>query len=503
VEAWTDRTDLGDGAAASLLATSASMWFLFDDLGFSHGMQFDQFRMADRDPGQGTIFARPTNASMYSRMAKLLTWHGFLPAGKVTGRGLPMFSLDVTLMAAEYTPREFPVPQVNVSFSQPGVYFIGIYGAWSGQYGFNFPAPENGVRTYNSFPLDIAESTEFQPMAIVVPWENGTRAALPANFSGPVHVTKPIPGDWRMALRVSKMTVFNGGAAYIRMIKGVAGGAVISEGPHWRPPQVIELEWPIGLHVVRFGSVQTGLNSTDVSHEHGGGQVSPGYRRIRLNKPASADWMYLNVALSLTVEVEPGLEGKHFPDAKIRAYTGLANQQRADNWQKLEITVEPLVPVRALPKRLHTAFCWSGPDQFVNDATKGLDSITTWRRLGFNTIPGVGAGGATPLNHWQEVLSPANRSGPEWDNISYGVETSPFLSEGFSYAPLGLGSFTSLKMPLSAPDDPKVFNFSRHGLTKAAEQAERTKWRNALEFYQDTKFMDLSYDGVTPFPLVL
>jgi hypothetical protein len=48
-----------------------------------------------------------------------------------------------------------------------------------------------------------------------------------------------------------------------------------------------------------------------------------------------------------------------------------------------------------------------------------------------------------------------------------------------------------------------VFNFSRHGLTKAAEQAERTKWRNALEFYQDTKFMDLSYDGVTPFPLVL
>jgi hypothetical protein len=147
VEAWTDRNDLSDGTAAKLLASSASMSFQFDDKGFSHGLQFDQFKMADQDPGQGTIFARPTDPSLY-KMAKLITWHGFLPvAGKFTGRGLPMFSLDVTLMASEYTTREFPTPQVNVSFSQPGVYYIGIYGAWSGQYGFNFPAPENGVRT--------------------------------------------------------------------------------------------------------------------------------------------------------------------------------------------------------------------------------------------------------------------------------------------------------------------------------------------------------------------
>jgi hypothetical protein len=126
-----------------------------------------------------------------------------------------MFSLDVTLLASEYTTREFKRPQVNVSYSQPGVHFIGIYGAWSGQYGFNYPAPENGVRTYNSFPLDSEQHTEFQPIAIVTPWENGTHPALPANFSGPVHVTKPIPGDWRMALHVKKLTVFNGGSVYL------------------------------------------------------------------------------------------------------------------------------------------------------------------------------------------------------------------------------------------------------------------------------------------------
>jgi hypothetical protein len=289
-----------------------------------------------------------------------------------------------------------------------------------------------------------------------------------------VHITKPIPGDWRMALHVSSMTVFHGGTAYVRMIKGVAGGAVLPEGAHWRPPQVIELEWPIGLRLVRFGSVQTGLNSTDVSHATGGGHVPPGYRRIRLNKPASADWMYLNVALAISVEVEPGLEGKHFPLAKIRAYTGVANQQRADNWQKLAISVAPLIPVGALPKRLHTAFCWSGPDQFVTDATTGLDSVTTWRQLGFNTIPGVGAGGATPPTNWGELLSPANRSGPEWQGLHYGVETSPFLSEGFSYVDGGpRGCFSSLKMPLSAADDPKIFNFSRQCCMLAASVAGR------------------------------
>ena len=135
VDAWSDRNDLGDSGSAKLLASSPSMTFAFDDRGFSQGLQFDRFVMLDRDPGQGTIVAHPTNASLYS-MAKLIMWHGFLPAaGKATGRGLPMFTLDVTLLASEYTTREFRRPQVNVSYSQPGVHFIGIYGAWSGQYG--------------------------------------------------------------------------------------------------------------------------------------------------------------------------------------------------------------------------------------------------------------------------------------------------------------------------------------------------------------------------------
>ena len=40
--------------------------------------------------------------------------------------------------------------------------------------------------------------------------ENGTVPALAPNFAGPVHMAPPIPGDWRLALRVNKISVFHG-----------------------------------------------------------------------------------------------------------------------------------------------------------------------------------------------------------------------------------------------------------------------------------------------------
>ena len=92
-------------------------------------------------------------------------------------------------------------------------------------------------------------------------------------------------------------------------------------------------------------------------------------------------WSYLNIAIELRIEVDAYLEGKIFPLSRIRAYSGAANQLRADNWQPLAITVMALVPVPDLPKRLHTAFCWSDAYQFVDDTAKGLSSITTWKAL--------------------------------------------------------------------------------------------------------------------------
>jgi hypothetical protein len=126
---------------------------------------------------------------------------------------------------------------------------------------------------------------------------------------------------------------------------------------------------------------------TDVSLEAGGGPVPAGYQRLRLNKPTTYEWSYLNIAIELRVEVlDKSLEGRSFPLSRIRAYSGVAGQVRSDNWQTLAISVEALSPVPALPERLHTAFCWAQPDQFVNDAARGLLSVGTWKALGFNTV---------------------------------------------------------------------------------------------------------------------
>ena len=39
------------------------------------------------------------------------------------------------------------------------------------------------------------------------------------------------------------------------------------------------------------------------------------------------------------------------------------------------------------------------------------------------------------------------------------------------------------------------YNFSGSGLSPARVAAERQQWANALEFYQQTKVIDISYNG--------
>lgn len=492
VDAWTDRNDLGDGTAARKLASSAPMVFAFDDHGFSRGLAFEQFEAVDVAPGWVRITAQPTNATL-ARQAKLVTWTGFGPP-LVSAPGLPAFTLDEPLMGDQYTTRSQPNgTSALFSVSQPGVHFVGIYGAWNGRYGFDYPHPENGVRTYHSFPVvdDKKGGKAFQPLAIVVPWENGTLPTLPANFAGPVHTAKPIPGDWRLALRVTKLTIFDGGTTALRCIHGpypANGGKFAFE--------VAELDAPKGLKIIWSGLAGP-HNLTDVSAQPGGGSVPAGYVRWRFNKPADSEWTYLNEAIELSFVVDKELEGRTFPQVRIRGYTGGKNQQRSDNWQALAITVEALVPVPVLPKRLHTSYCWSGSHQFVDDATHS--SVATWKALGFNTVPTDGASYSTQgsAGGTGGLLPPANRTGKDWADMRYGIMGSPFGTDGFSAPPFGLGCFKALKSPPAAARSAGTdgFNFTAVGLTAAKEAVERSKWAAALDFFALTGEMDLAYDG--------
>ena len=504
VEAWTDRNDLGDGANAALLATSDSMTYSFDDLGFSTSLGFDQFRATDLQPGLVTVAARPTNLTAFG-MAKLVSWFGFevaaatgVSAADNTIGKLPAFTLSVDTLGAQYPTRLMPSPAVNVSYSSPGAYFLGIYGAWNGWYGFSDAKPQNGVRTQNSFPLDKSTGKQFQPFAVVVPFENGTVPALPAGFDGPLHITPPIPGDFRLAVQVTGITVFDGGFVAIPLEHGPANTNGWMESPTF-----VEVELPDGVTLApQTTGFQGEYNVSDVTADPGGGPVAQGYRRLRLIKPAHQEWAFENAAVILkTMVTNKSLEGRSFPRARIRAYFD-GNQARADNWQPMALTIKPLKPLATMPKRLHTSFCWSDPFPFIDEPNAGYSSVNTWRKLGYNVVPQNGVSYDTAP--FTSLLAPENRTGPDWHQMSFGIMASPFYQSGYSAPPYGMGTFASLTKPVGEADNtgPTGFNFTRASLangnvplTPTEEIAERTKWRNALKFYNETKVLDVSYNG--------
>ena len=45
---------------------------------------------------------------------------------------MPSFELDTVALGDQYSTRLFPTPTANLSFSGPGVHYVGIYGAWNG-----------------------------------------------------------------------------------------------------------------------------------------------------------------------------------------------------------------------------------------------------------------------------------------------------------------------------------------------------------------------------------
>ena len=96
------------------------------------------FTAIETQIGSVMISAVPEDPAWFAN-AKLVTWYGYLPvaaSGPPHGAPhLPGFSLDTAILGEQYFTREFPKPSVNVSFSQPGIHYCGIYGAWNGPYG--------------------------------------------------------------------------------------------------------------------------------------------------------------------------------------------------------------------------------------------------------------------------------------------------------------------------------------------------------------------------------
>ena len=166
IQAWSDRNDLGDPkTTASLLASSHPLTYIFDDEGFASGLRFRNFTAREHAPGHVTISCLPNNATLYD-MTETIPWFGFRVLAQPPS-GPPTFRIDEDLLDAVYSTRLVSPPRVSLSLSLPGVYYVGMYGAFNGdEDGADIPAL--GVRTESQFPTgpDTGFGT-FQPFAIV------------------------------------------------------------------------------------------------------------------------------------------------------------------------------------------------------------------------------------------------------------------------------------------------------------------------------------------------
>eukprot|EP01052_Picozoa_sp_SAG31_P048606 SAG31_NODE_10242_length_1165_cov_1.389306_1_plen_292_part_10 len=241
-------------------------------------------------------------------------------------------------------------------------------------------------------------------------------------------------------------------------------------------------------------------NVTDVSSVTGGGAVAYGYVRVRLEKRSDWQWGVYNKP-KLQFKIPQHMVGKYFSLARIRVYSTSAGQQRADNWQTLAIQVEELKPVPRLPKRLHTSYCWSNFGMIQPKVWKALCVTALLFRFvvfhlpicplscsGFNTLPNSNA-----------TMAHAH-------GMRAGFHISPFLTTATVPACNGPecaapSSLTALKLKPAAADQTEGslvtswgrFNMSARGLNATEVQTEQIKWRAALDFYNRTGVMDLSY----------
>ena len=237
LEAYNVRGGLSDNETAKLLGQSAELEFQFDDQGFARSLSLVNFSVAEHRPGLVMISATANNATAWkqvtpspslplspslphslphspwdgSQQAQSVAWSGYVP-NPPGASGPPSFAMD-SLQSTQVFSARLQLA-LNLSYSLPGLYFVGVYGVFNGDYsGGAGEHPAIGTKTENQFPLDSAGV--FQPVAIVIPFENGTRPALPPRFSGIVHLCRPLPGDTRLALRTSQITVFSGGSVYL------------------------------------------------------------------------------------------------------------------------------------------------------------------------------------------------------------------------------------------------------------------------------------------------
>jgi hypothetical protein len=463
-EAWTERRLLENDTAGKKLGESNALQVHFDYTLIT--ARFDKFTVTPTGPGEGDIEFFP--AAVDKAAIEAATLHGeyyfvrvwpcdaaspcpptaLSQRVKRGGKPMPQFSAS----SFDGQQSQFAGPRFRIAWTQPGTYFFGLNGAWSGSTMHNVvQSPVDGIHTASMPQVEGA----FQPIAIVVPFENGSSYPLPPGFAGQIFKLPPIVGNRRIALSKRNITLFHGAHWTIPTMIPISNSASqCGQGCVAAAPAAVDLELPRGVTVDNSsGSVKEVLPPPK-------GLRASTHHRVRLHGD------------DVGVLVDPAVVGKTL-EVGFRALDAphLKLGTDIESWLRVPAFMAPR-PAFKLPREMSVG-CSYGLDlaSWPTDVASGLSGLDTYRRLGLNT-----AGGAS----WSNV---ANRS--DWANkgLKYGPEAGcPYSIPAMTVADAKKANMTALCPGLSAA---KV----------AAEQAALIAAAEYAVSVAPSNFHDIGYDG--------
>ena len=467
-EAWSDRRVPGDSGAGKKLGSSAPITVHYDYT-FTEG-RYTNFSVTASGPGEGDICFFPS-AEDASELHKALR-HGELFFRRVwwTGNrttdggktelnqtaGVPTFNPD----AFDGQQYQYAAPRFRVAWTQPGTYYLGLR-AWSGSTMRNVvQSPVDGINTLVYPQVDGV----FQPVAVVVPFENGSTVPIPAGFKGPTFHLPPIVGDKRVGLSKRNLTFFSGGHFYLpTMIPASAAPSQCGPDCVAAPPAAVDIDMPTGLRI----NTTVGPGSKL--------PTAPGRQRFRFPMAGWDGGLGLLMDESLVGQTKS--VGFRALDA---AHVNKSSSNDLDSWFNVSVLFAPR-PNYTLPStQLSTGITYGAAlGSWPTDTAAGISPLDTYRRLGMNTV-------STALKSW---VNATDRTGPEWDGLLYGPEGSIFSPN--SFAP-DLSAAQSANMSSMCP-----------GLDSSKAAAEQEKYVNAAKFHAladsndptTNAGYDVGYDG--------
>lgn len=382
--------------------------------------------------------------------------------------------------------------EYNYQFGAPGVYFFGLVYSSNG---FDLHATRAAPSVYDGLfaqpaPLVLRDGKpSFQPIAVVVPFANGSVPSIPSvpKFVGRVVQLSAVPEDVTLCMPHRQLTILAGPPG-----AGVVFLPLCRPTTHVSATQHLGIKLPAGVTVLPAPTGSVGLVVQNISRLSDGTWVIAG----------EASTPTLSTVIAVVFKAEASLVGTTV-DAQLATYAGAGPPSSTSlAWQTVELIVVAWPTISRIPQHLITAITDAPVSKLANlfVLDNGASLLDVYSRLGMSVFPTGGAnqidprtGPGAPATKHGRFYFPVNRTGPEWPvglkyGIEYGTFSSGFNGPGFyclTHAPKGGGG---VGCPVNASALPS-------GLSPQQRASELTQWTNAVAFLNTTGYSDMAYSG--------